>query len=339
MSTPVLRAFDLTKHFDATGGARVHAVENAHLTLERGRIVALVGESGSGKTTVARLLARMYTATSGALELHGKPVDVRARPRRDYHRAVQMIFQDPFGSLHPSHTVGYTLRRPLLIHGHARGRAEADGLAAELLEQVGLTPASDYLGKLPHSLSGGQRQRVVIARALAVRPEVLLGDEPISMLDVSIRLDMLNLLARLRDEQGLALLYITHDIASARYLCDDIQVMYAGQMVEGGPKDAVINTPRHPYTRMLVEASPDPAHRLGEHASAPYDEDDALGEPPNLTDPPAGCRFHPRCAFAMDECRRAFPPRTELSDGHWAHCWMHDKGRGHELATPLRGLA
>ncbi|WP_328580663.1 ABC transporter ATP-binding protein [Streptomyces sp. NBC_00370] len=335
---PVLRAIDVTKHFEMPGGARVHAVEHVDVTLRPGRIVALVGESGSGKTTVARLLARMYATTSGTIELNGEPVATRRAPGRDYHRQVQLIFQDPFGSLHPGHTIGYTLQRPLLIHRHARTKAQARSLAAELLEQVGLTPAQDYLSKLPHSLSGGQRQRVVIARALAVRPSVLLGDEPISMLDVSIRLDMLNLLGKLRDERGLALLYITHDIASARYLCDDVQVMYAGQMVEGGPKDAVINTPRHPYTRMLVEASPDPARRITVNRATAFDEGETAGEPPNLTDPPAGCRFHPRCPFAMDECRTSFPPRTDLGGGHWAHCWLHDKGRGAELAAPLKGL-
>lgn len=331
---PVLRAIDVTKHFEAAGGARVHAVEHVDVTLHPGRIVALVGESGSGKTTVARLLARMYAPTSGTIELRGAEVPSRKKPGRDYHRQVQLIFQDPFGSLHPGHSIGYTLRRPLLIHGHARTKAEAGKLAAELLEQVGLTPAEDFLPKLPHSLSGGQRQRVVIARALAVRPSVLLGDEPISMLDVSIRLDMLNLLGRLRDQEGLALLYITHDIASARYLCDDIQVMYAGQMVEGGPKDAVINTPRHPYTRMLVEASPDPARRVAVDRAGGFDAGEAAGEPPNLMDPPAGCRFHPRCPYAMDECRSQFPPRSDLGGGHWAHCWLHDKGRGEEIAAP-----
>jgi peptide/nickel transport system ATP-binding protein len=327
-----LEAVNVTKHFhlrDSVGhGAVVHAVENVTVKLQPGRIVALVGESGSGKTTLARLLAQFYPVTSGDVRLHGKPVGGK-RAGKDYFRQVQLIFQDPFGSLHPGHRVRYNLERALRIHGHATNRAEARTQAVELLERVSLTPAEEFLDKFPHELSGGQRQRVVIARALAVQPSVLLGDEPISMLDVSIRLDMLNLLARLRDEEGLALLYITHDIASARYLCDDVQVMYAGQMIEAGPKDEVIQRPMHPYTRLLVEASPDPGRESGR--TTVFDESAMLGEPPNLVNPPAGCRFHPRCPFAMDECRTTFPERTDLGNGHWAHCWMHQKGRTAEL--------
>lgn len=328
----VLEAVNVTKHFhirDSVGrGAVVHAVENVTIALRAGRIVALVGESGSGKTTLARLLARFYPVTSGDVRLHGEPVGGK-RAGKEYFRQVQMIFQDPFGSLHPGHRVRYNLQRALRIHGHAKSRADARIQSAELLERVSLTPATEFLDKFPHELSGGQRQRVVIARALAVQPSVLLGDEPISMLDVSIRLDMLNLLARLRDEEGLALLYITHDIASARYLCDDVEVMYAGQMIEAGPKDDVIQHPMHPYTRLLVDASPDPGRRSGTDGA--FNESAMLGEPPNLVNPPTGCRFHPRCPFAMDECRTTFPERTNLGNGHWAHCWMHQKGRTAEL--------
>jgi peptide/nickel transport system ATP-binding protein len=331
-ATAVLEAVNVTKHFhvrDSVGsGATVHAVENVTVRLLPGRIVALVGESGSGKTTLARLLAQFYPVTSGDVRLNGQPVSGK-RAGKDYFRQVQLIFQDPFGSLHPGHRVRYNLERALRIHGHAKSRADARQQSIELLERVSLTPAREFLDKFPHELSGGQRQRVVIARALAVQPSVLLGDEPISMLDVSIRLDMLNLLARLRDEEGLALLYITHDIASARYLSDDVHVMYAGQMIEAGPKDEVIQTPMHPYTRLLVEASPDPG-RAG-RSDGVFDETAMLGEPPNLVNPPSGCRFHPRCPFAMDECRKAFPERTDLGNGHWAHCWMHQKGRTAEL--------
>lgn len=331
-----LEAVNITKHFrvrDSAGRSSVvRAVENVSLDLKPGRIVALVGESGSGKTTLARLLARFYPLTAGELELNGKAVDRRVG--KDYFRQVQLIFQDPFGSLHPGHRVSYNLERPLRIHGHAKSRADARRQAAELLERLSLTPAADFLDKFPHELSGGQRQRVVIARALAVRPTVLLGDEPISMLDVSIRLDMLNLLAKLRDEEGLALLYITHDIASARYLCDDVKVMYAGQMIESGPKDEVIQNPMHPYTRLLVDASPDPGRSATEDSGqSMFDEEEALGEPPSLVNPPSGCRFHPRCPFAMEECKTTFPERTDLGNGHWSHCWMHQKGRTGELRT------
>jgi peptide/nickel transport system ATP-binding protein len=316
MSQPVLEARAVSKHFPA-GRSTVRAVEDATLALQPGRIVALVGESGSGKTTLARLLARFYPPTSGEIRLHGETV--KGKPRA-YYSDVQLIFQDPFGSLNPLHRVRYNLERAVKLHHAVRSRAELDQKVTELLERVSLTPTEQYLDKFPHELSGGQRQRVVIARALAVEPKVLLGDEPISMLDVSIRLEMLNLLDRLRTEDGLALLYITHDIASARYLCDDIVVMYAGRMVEGGPKEDVIANPLHPYTQLLIDSSPDPERRDRPDL---FDAED-LGEPPSLIDPPAGCRFHPRCPFAMDKCRTETPPRTELPDGRWTHCWLQE---------------
>ncbi|MEU6719739.1 ABC transporter ATP-binding protein [Nonomuraea sp. NPDC046802] len=333
MSEPVLEARAVAKHFPMGRHGVVRAVEDATLALLPGRIVALVGESGSGKTTLARVLARFYPPTSGEVLLHGQ-----SSGGRDYHGDVQLIFQDPFGSLNPLHRVRYNLERALRLHHGTRDKRELERQVLELLERVSLTPARDYVDKFPHELSGGQRQRVVIARALAVRPKVLLGDEPISMLDVSIRLDMLNLLARLRDEDGLALLYITHDIAGARYLCDDIVVMYAGRMIEGGPKEEVIARPRHPYTKLLIESSPDPDRGEDERAALFADADE-LGEPPSLANPPAGCRFHPRCPFAMPECEQSPPPRTELGGGHWAHCWLHHKGRAGELASTTHAAA
>ncbi|WP_250299909.1 ABC transporter ATP-binding protein [Streptomyces sp. A 4/2] len=334
----LLAAVDVSKHFtvrDQLGRkATVHAVEHASVALHRGRVVALVGESGSGKTTLARMLAQFHPVSSGEIRLAGQPAPPAGR---DYFRQVQLIFQDPFSSLNTLHPVRHILGRVLRLHGHARTRAEADEQVLALLNRVNLTPAEEFIDKRPREMSGGQLQRVAIARALAVRPTVLLGDEPISMLDVSIRLDVLNLLARLRDEEGLALLYITHDIAGARYLCDEVQVMYAGQTVEGGPKEAVIQSPKHPYTRLLIDSSPDPG-RTGRGLG---DQDDAedLGEPPNLTAPPGGCRFHPRCPFVMDDCRRAFPDRTTFADGQWAHCWLHQHGRTAELdRTPAKEL-
>ena len=325
MSAPILEARDVTMHFTVRNAlgqtAVVRAVEDASLALRPGGIVALVGESGSGKTTLARLLARFHRPTSGEIRLRGEPVG--RRDDRTYHRDVQMVFQDPFGSLNPLHRVRYNLERALKLHHGVKDKAELERRVLELLERVSLVPARDFVDKFPHELSGGQRQRVVIARALAVEPAVLLGDEPISMLDVSIRLDMLNLLARLREEEGLALLYITHDIASARYLCDEIVVMYAGRMVEGGPKEAVLADPLHPYTRLLIESSPDP-DRGRAALSTLFDGADELGEPPSLIDPPPGCRFHPRCPFAMDRCRTEAPPRTTVPGGQWAHCWLLD---------------
>ena len=250
---PLLEARGLTKHFavhharrrgrarlaGARGGHReppvVHAVEDVSLSLPQSGITAVVGESGSGKSTLARLLARLITPTAGELLLDGSPVPASNRRRREYARDVQLVLQDPFSSLNPVHDVRYHLARPLRIHGLGGQGADLDAAMTGLLERVSLTPAEQFLRKYPHELSGGQRQRVAIARALAVRPRVLLADEPVSMLDVSIRLGVLNLLGDLRERDKLGILYITHDIASARYLADVIMVMYAGEVVESGP--------------------------------------------------------------------------------------------------------
>jgi peptide/nickel transport system ATP-binding protein len=257
-----------------------------------------------------------------------------------------MVFQDPFSSLNPMHTVRYHLSRPLHIHGHVHSAVEETQLITALLERVNLTPAEQFMHKFPHQLSGGQRQRVAIARALAAKPSVLLADEPVSMLDVSIRLDMLNLLLRLKEEENLALLFITHDLASARYFAEETLVMYAGQMVEGGPSEEVIQQPKHPSTQLLLSAAPDP-ERFGE-ASQPGDPQrlpwaqstqstGGSGEPPSLINPPSGCRFHPRCPYAMPVCRQQFPPRTELGGGHWANCFLYGAANKTNVTEPVLG--
>ncbi len=337
----VLEAEGLTKHFVIRRRGRevltrtsraVHAVDDVDLTLRRGHVTALVGESGSGKSTVARLLAQLYPRTGGDIRLHGRSVTVRGgRKFRAYCRRVQMIFQDPFASLNPTHTIRYHLTRALRVHGRA-GDNDAERKAAlhDLLKRVQLTPPERYLPKFPHELSGGQRQRVAIARALAADPEALLADEPVSMLDVSIRLGVLNLLRDLKDRLHLAILYITHDIASARYFADDTLVMYAGRMVEGGDSETVTQRPAHPYTRLLIDSAPDP-DRITGGAAGSAAADDAGGEPPSLILPPAGCRFHPRCPHAMPRCSSDLPPRFQIgdADGHWAACWLYEGG-----ATP-----
>jgi peptide/nickel transport system ATP-binding protein len=330
---PVLVAQNLGKDFplrsaNPLGEKRaVHAVDDATLTLYAGRALALVGESGSGKTTVARMLAGMHSLTRGQLLFRDQSVNLKdSQAHNRYIRQVQYVFQDPFSSLNPLHSVRYHLSRPLKRHGHARNGAEVEAQALALLEKVSLTPAKQFLDKYPYQLSGGQRQRVSIARSLAVQPSVILADEPVSMLDVSIRLDILNLLIKLKEEEGLAFLFITHDIASARYFAEETQVMYAGQMVEGGPSDAVIRQPKHPYTRLLRSASPDPDRmakiaqngEVGSETGVPE-----RGEPPSLVKPPTGCRFHPRCPHAMDICRQAFPARTDFGGGHWANCHLY----------------
>jgi peptide/nickel transport system ATP-binding protein len=350
-SEVVLEAVGLTKHFGVRRGLRdllrrhkeaVHAVDDVTITLRRGRVTALVGESGSGKSTVARLLAQLYPRTGGDLQLHGESTKVHGgRNFRRYAARVQMIFQDPFASLNPVHTVRYHLTRALRIH-HNAGKTPADleNALASLLNRVHMTPPERYLDKFPHELSGGQRQRIAIARALGADPEALLADEPVSMLDVSIRLGVLNLLRDLKERLNLAILYITHDIASARYFADETMVMYAGRMVEGGDSETVTQSPAHPYTRLLIDSAPDPDRLHGElplvfsrsaaeppQGAQPDTRDVGNGEPPSLIHPPAGCRFHPRCPMAMPRCTTDLPVRLEIGDrpGHWAACWLYDE--------------
>jgi peptide/nickel transport system ATP-binding protein len=329
-ATPVLEAVGLSKSFlvrrtgreDTRRGRQLlHAFDDVSLTLYAGRVTALVGESGSGKSTVARVLAQLEHQTSGRLLLRGAQVRPRgSRALRRYVRDVQIVFQDPFSSLNPTRTVRHHLTQPLRIQQRARTQSETNVALESLLEEVSLTPPGQFLEKFPHELSGGQRQRVAVARALASGPSVLLADEPVSMLDVSIRLGVLNLLARLTSELHLALLYITHDIASARYFAQTTIVMYAGQLIEGGPSETVTQRPAHPYTQLLLASAPDP--EVGEgFLSAIAD----TGEPASLISPPSGCRFHPRCPHAMRVCSEQPPARSDLGQGHWASCWLHVK--------------
>lgn len=317
---PVLEAIGLTKHFPVRGPGKrfVDAVEGVDLQLQQGQVVALVGESGSGKSTVARLLAQLLVPTGGDITLDGESVHAHfGRKFRRYCRNVQMILQDPFASLNPIHRVRYVLTRSIRIHHPEAKAAQREELLRQLLRQVDLTPPERYLDKFPHELSGGQRQRVAIARALGANPKVLLADEPVSMLDVSIRIGVLNLLRGLKDRLNLAILYITHDIASARYFADRTVVMYAGQVVERGPSEQVTQQPAHPYTQLLIASAPDP-DLLTEQAQG-----EAKGEPPSLIAPPSGCRFHPRCPFAMERCVTTTPPIFQVDDAHEASCWLY----------------
>ena len=344
-AAPVLEAEHLSKifpirQFTLFGQARgVHAVEDASLALYPGRVTALVGESGSGKTTIARMLARVYDPTSGTIRFRGSPIQLKGgKLLRAYRQHVQLVFQDPFASLNPVHTIRYILSRPLRVFGQVHTTDEETEQVLALLRRVNLVPADQFITKYPHQLSGGQRQRVAIASALAVHPQVLLADEPISMLDVSIRLDILSMLARLRDEEHLALLYITHDIASARYFADETLVMYAGQMVEGGPSEEVTQRPKHPYTQLLLSAAPDP-DRVGVDGDGLMPLPQRRGEIPSLITPPTGCHFHPRCPHVMEVCRQRFPKRSELGGGHWTHCFLYgDGGRAYER-VPLADAA
>ncbi|WP_025745804.1 ABC transporter ATP-binding protein [Kallotenue papyrolyticum] len=322
---PLLEVRHLTKRFPVGGLFRqklVHALEDVSFDIYRGEVVALVGESGSGKSTTARLIARLIQPTAGKIIFQGRDV-LQSEPRGaslHYRRQVQMIFQDPFGSLNPVKTIAHHLERPLVIHGAARTRAEREERILELLTTVGLNPAGEFARKYPHQLSGGQRQRVAIARALAVDPAIILADEPISMLDVSIRMGILNLMERLKEERGIGYLYITHDIASARYIGDRTMVMYAGHMVEGADSESLMAAPAHPYTQLLLSAVPNP------HAGLARRGVEVRGEVPSLIDPPPGCPFAPRCPRVLEVCRQTMPGVEHLSATHWVRCHLYGPG-------------
>ncbi|MCA9835082.1 MAG: ABC transporter ATP-binding protein [Thermomicrobiales bacterium] len=333
----VLDVQHLTKHFPMGGmrdARKVHAVEDVTFSIPRTEIVTLVGESGSGKSTTARLISRLIEPTSGEVIYNGTDV-LKSQPRGaslDYRGDVQMVFQDPFGSLNPAHTIGYHIERPLLIHKKVSGRKELRERVLDLLNTVGLGPAEETAEKFPYELSGGQRQRVGFARALSVEPKVILADEPVSMLDVSIRVGVLNLMKRLADDSGLSFLYITHDIASARYISDHTNVMYAGRMVEGAPSDELVHEPAHPYTRLLLSAVPNP------HAGLRTQETVARGEIPSLIDPPPGCPFAARCPHVMPVCREVMPNAVTIAPNHWVRCHLYGDGGVSPLPTAANSV-
>lgn len=316
---PVIEMDGVDKEF-VLGGAFLNqtvlkALSGVSLKLTRGRALALVGESGSGKSTCARMLARVYEPTRGSIRFRGEDIaGFRGSRLQQYRSDVQMVFQDPFGSLNPTQSIRYHLERPLRLHRpELRGKAvEAEMLG--LLESVGLRPAGDYLNRRPHELSGGQRQRVAIARALAVQPEVLLADEPTSMLDVSVRLGILNLLEDLKQQRQLAALYITHDIATARYFAEDTAVLYAGHLVEQGPSEAITGNPRHPYTQLLIEAVPNPNRKIAAVRTR------RATDIPMWTPQSRGCPFVSRCPRATSICRETMPEPTAVGPGHTVRC-------------------
>lgn len=263
----VLELRDVVKEYKLRDGLhtrKLRAVDQVSFRLEPGRTIALVGQSGSGKSTIAKLLMQLERPTAGEILVNDEPMVYRGTRAAAYRKAVQMVFQDPFASLNPYHSVGHHLARPLRLHHPQLSREQLAGRVLELLRRVRLDPAEDFVQRKPHELSGGQRQRVAIARALAPSPGILVADEPVSMLDVSIRLGVLNLLATLQREENLGVLYITHDLATARHFSDEIMVLYRGEVVERGPADDVILDPQHEYTRLLAAAAPDPERRLAE---------------------------------------------------------------------------
>jgi peptide/nickel transport system ATP-binding protein len=317
--TPLLETEGLTRHFRLGGllsRRQLHAVDDVSLEIRPHEIVALVGESGSGKSTMARLLAGLYRPTSGSIRYLGRPID-RRRSRSEsleYHGHVAMVFQDPYSSLNPAFRVSHGVMRSMRLHRPELSAEERRREAERLFTLVGLTPAAATLRKFPYELSGGQRQRVGFAEALASKPSLILADEPVSMLDVSIRAGILNLMVDLRDREGVSILFITHDIASARYVADRIVVMYGGHLVESGPTAAVIGHPRHPYAQLLMDSVPDPKSPPPALASG------VVGDPPKVIDPAEGCRFVGRCPVAIDVCSRVTPRLRELGPGQVAAC-------------------
>jgi peptide/nickel transport system ATP-binding protein len=330
-----LEAVSISRDFRLGHGQVLHAVRDVSFALYRGAVVALVGESGSGKSTAARLLAGQERLTSGDIRLDGAPANASTRRAfRRYKSEVQLVFQDPFSSLNPVHTVRHHLERPIRLHQGRKSRAEVAREVTTLLEQVRLVPADQFTGKYPHELSGGQRQRVSFARALAAKPSVLLADEPVSMLDVSIRLEMLSLLDDLRQRFQLALLYITHDIASARYFADEVLVMYAGEIVERGPAEELTQQPAHPYTQLLVASAPDPDDLGGALRTAGAT---AARQPAAVATADQGCPFSPRCPLAIDRCRNDNPALLPVSATRAAACWRLDAAAPEVLAAGRGG--
>jgi peptide/nickel transport system ATP-binding protein len=317
MPEAILKVQDLTRLF-RVGGFRsrgqLHAIDDVTFEVAPGEIVALVGESGSGKSTIARVLAGLYPATSGSFVFEGKALTSRREVRLS-RGDMPMVFQDPFGSINPVLRVGHALLRSLKLHRPDIKRADRFAEAVALVEKVGLIPGDEVLRRYPHELSGGQRQRLGFAQALASNPSLILADEPVSMLDVSIRIGLLNVMKDLRDNEGVSILYITHDLASARYVADRMIVLYAGRLAEEGLTNEVIGSPQHPYTRLLMSSAPDP------HLAPTAFVGDDLGEPPKVIDPGPGCRFAPRCPLAMDQCLVAQPPMVTLSPTHHAACY------------------
>jgi dipeptide transport system ATP-binding protein len=315
-SAPLLQAEHLSRHYTVAPGwfrppATVRALDGVSFTLYPHRTLAVVGESGCGKSTLARQLTLIETPTGGVLRLLGRDLaQAGERERRAARRHVQMVFQNPYSSLNPRQKIGKILEEPLIVNTDLQRRAREEKVRA-MMARVGLRP--EHYGRYPHMFSGGQRQRIAIARALILQPPVVVADEPVSALDVSIQAQVLNLLLDLQDEMGVAYVFISHDLGVVRHIADEVLVMYLGRPVEQGPRQAVFENPCHPYTRALLAAMPhlDPTHRL--------DRAPLAGELPSPLDPPPGCAFHTRCALATVECRQLRPEPRPV-DGRLVAC-------------------
>jgi oligopeptide/dipeptide ABC transporter ATP-binding protein len=295
----------------------IHAVDDVDLQLHRGEVIALVGESGCGKSTLSLTLMGLEEATEGSIIFEGVDITHASnQERKKFRQRIQMVFQDPYESLNPTQTIEEIVTEPLIVHELAPGHEQRLERVQRALEDAGLKPAEDYLHRFPHQLSGGQRQRVVIAGALVLEPHLLLADEPVSMLDVSIRAEIINLLADLRKSRGISVIFITHDLGTVGYFADRVAVMYLGRIVELGEMREVLKNPQHPYTRALLSVIPVPNPRQRKKRII------LQGETPNPIDLPSGCRFHPRCPVAELKCKEQDPRLFSVSDSHQAACLL-----------------
>ncbi len=324
---PLLEVTDLRKHFPIRRGlfsrvsGWVRAVDGVSLWIAPGETLALVGESGSGKTTTGRCILRLLEPTSGTVSFGGTDLlSLPPRAMRRMRRQIQVVFQDPYASLNPRMRAGTIVREPLDIHRIGANRRERDDMVVALLRRVGLDP--DMRGRYPHEFSGGQRQRIGVARALALRPRLIVADEPVSALDVSVQAQVINLLIDLQEEFGIAYLFIAHDLAVVERIADRVAVMYLGKLVEIATRGEIFRNPLHPYTRALLQAIPIP------DPSRAREKQVLRGDPPSPAQPPPGCRFHTRCPSAVDACPRVEPPLLEVSPGHWVACHLYPAAGG-----------
>uniref|UniRef100_A0A7C4HXE0 ATP-binding cassette domain-containing protein n=1 Tax=Caldiarchaeum subterraneum TaxID=311458 RepID=A0A7C4HXE0_CALS0 len=296
----------------------VKAVDGVSLTVNAGQSLAVVGESGCGKTTLGKMILRLIEPTSGRIYFNDMDItELKGEPLRKLRKKMHIIYQDPYASLNPRMTVGDILKDPLKIHGLINSDEEAREFVLNVLERVGLTPPAEFYNLYPRHLSGGQRQRVAIARAIILRPELIVADEPVSMIDVSLRASILNLMMDLKKEFSLTYIFITHDLAVAKYIADEIAVMYLGKIIEKAPVRSIFSNSLHPYTQALLSAIPLPK-TSGKRVKRPA----ISGEIPSPINPPMGCRFNPRCPFMRKKCLEEEPPLIEAERGHWVACWM-----------------